>query len=123
MSRSEFERTLAWGARDSARRYQQRTQRERRGRQQEDRRRQQPQSSTWTPAASLPPFGGVIEGTDDVVSFKTGGPQGDRTLISDGDYTDDRDGFNNHHNDYGSRRESPGEYFAEDRGYYTGPFH
>lgn len=118
MGKSDFERTLAWGARDAERRYRQRTHRERRG-QQEDRRQPQ-QPSAWTPRGGMPPFVGVVEGTDEVVSFKAG-PRG--TLISDGDFSDDNTGFRDHHNHYGERSEAPGSYFAEDRGYYTGPYH
>lgn len=79
-------------------------------------------TSTWSPAGSQPPNVGTIAGTDHVVSFKTGGKQGDGTLIADGDYSDDRDGFDENHNHYGSRREGPG-YFSKDRGHYTGPDH
>jgi hypothetical protein len=121
LGKSYLERSLEWGARDSARRAKERARRERQERQREERQAQQ--RSAWTPAGSQPPDVGVIDGTDHIVSFKTGGPQGDRTIIADGDYSDDRDGFDMHHNDYGSRREAPGEYFAEDRGYYSGPYH
>jgi hypothetical protein len=84
-------------------------------------------SGGWEPRASEPPDAGVIEGTDDVVSFKTGGPTGDQTLIRDGDYSDDKDGFDGlpgdrHHNHYGSRQEDDG-WIDQDRGYYTGPDH
>ena len=76
-------------------------------------------NSRWTPPGSQLPDVGVVAGPDQVVSFKTGGPSGDDTLIADGDYSDDPDGFNgtpgdrghDHHGPWGSRR----------RGRYSGP--
>jgi hypothetical protein len=78
-------------------------------------------NSRWTPAGSQPPDVGVVAGTDHVVSFKTRDDQ-DRTIIADGDYSDDNKGFRRRHNDYGRKREGGG-YFSEDRGDYTGPDH
>jgi hypothetical protein len=77
--------------------------------------------STWTPAGSQNPDVGVVEGTDEAVSFKTGGPSGDETLIADGDYSDDNNGFagprgNRNHDHHGPTR-------STDRGKYTGPGH
>jgi hypothetical protein len=72
--------------------------------------RQRP--STWTPAASQPPQVGTIADTDDVVSFKTGGPNGDDTLIADGD---DNEGFDRGEHDH------YGQWGGTDRGYYSGP--
>jgi hypothetical protein len=66
---------------------------------------------------------GIIASSGQIVSFKEGGPTGDQTLISDGDYSKDRKGFDAKHNHYGSKQEAPGEFFAEDRGHYTGPDH
>jgi hypothetical protein len=87
--------------------------------------RQRLRVSTWEPRASEPPDVGIIAGTpgglDHMVSFKTGGPTGDQTLIANGDYSDDKDGFDEHHNHYGSKRE--GGWIDEDRGHYTGPDH
>jgi hypothetical protein len=77
--------------------------------------------STWDPRGSQPPDVGVIAATGQVVSFKTGGPTGDQTLIADGDYSDDKDGFDQNHNHYGSARE--GGWIDQDRGHYTGPDH
>lgn len=57
---------------------------------------------------------GTEGGHDNLVSFKTGGPSGAETLITDGDYHEDNDGFrtnHDHHGPTGSTR----------RGYYTGP--
>lgn len=78
--------------------------------------------STWTPRASQPPYAGVVDGTDDIVSFKTGGPTGKETLISDGDYHGDEDdsedmnkAFRGHHDHYGPSGNTT-------RGYYTGPY-
>lgn len=82
---------------------------------------QQQRQSTWEPRGSQPPDVGVIAGTNHVVSFKTGGPTGDQTLIADGDYSDDKEGFNQNHNHYGSARE--GGWIDQDRGHYTGPDH
>jgi hypothetical protein len=81
--------------------------------------------TTWTPARQEPPDVGVILGHDGVFSFKTGTPGGPRagdTLIADGDFSDDPEGFDAAHNHYGPRREGPG-FFAEDRGHYSGPDH
>jgi hypothetical protein len=83
--------------------------------------RQRQQQSKWEPRGSQPPDVGVIAGTDHVVSFKTGGPTGDQTLIADGDYSDDKDGFDQNHNHYGSAHE--GGWIDQDRGHYTGPDH
>lgn len=47
-------------------------------------------NSQWEPRSSQPPDVGVVESTDDVVSFKT---KGDHTLIADGDYSDNARGF------------------------------
>jgi hypothetical protein len=81
----------------------------------------------WEPSGSQPPDVGIVAGTDHVVSFKTGRKGTDNeehTLIADGDYSDDAEGFRKAHNHYGRRRERdrPG-YFSDDRGYYTGPDH
>lgn len=81
----------------------------------------QQKHSTWEPRGSQPPDVGIIAGTDQVVSFKTGGPTGDQTLIADGDYSDDKQGFDQNHNHYGSGRE--GGWIDQDRGHYTGPDH
>lgn len=87
--------------------------------------RLQQKRSRWTPAGSQPPFAGTVEGTqggyDNIVSFKTRDDQ-DRTLIADGDYRDDPEGFDENHNDYGRKREGGG-FFAKDDGHYTGPGH
>lgn len=83
--------------------------------------RQHQRHSSWEPRGSQPPDVGVISGTELVVSFKTGGATGDQTLIADGDYSDDREGFDERHNHYGSARE--GGWIDQDRGYYTGPEH
>jgi len=90
----------------------------------EEREQQQVNRSTWTPAGSQNPDAGVIEGTDHVVSFKTGGPNGDETLIADGDYSDDKAGFNGprgspSHDHYGSARE--GGWIDKVRGFFTDP--
>lgn len=77
--------------------------------------------STWEPRGSRPPDVGVIAATGQVVSFKTGGPTGDQTLVADGDYSDDNEGFRQNHNHYGSARE--GGWIDQDRGHYTGPDH
>lgn len=77
-------------------------------------RRRDEERSTWTPRAGEAPDVGVVEGTDDIVSFKTGGPSGKETLISDGDYSDDNDGFRTHHDHHGPARSTR-------RGRYTGP--
>jgi hypothetical protein len=76
----------------------------------------------WTPRGSQSPDVGVVADTDHVVSFKTKNDQ-DRTIIADGDFSDDNKGFRRRHNDYGEKREAPGEYFDVDRGHYTGPDH
>ena len=90
---------------------------------QRERREAERRERRWQPRGSQPPDVGVIAGTDDLVSFKTGTDGNDgHTLISDGDYSDDADGFDEHHNHYGQRREGPG-HFDKDRGYYTGPDH
>lgn len=52
LGRSSFERTLAWGARDKEREYQQRVRRERRDRQRQEQR----------PARSFPPDNGTVNG-------------------------------------------------------------
>jgi hypothetical protein len=77
--------------------------------------------SAWEPRGSQAPDVGVIAATGQVVSFKTGGPTGDQTLIADGDYSDDKEGFDQNHNHYGSARE--GGWIDQDRGHYTGPDH
>jgi hypothetical protein len=81
--------------------------------------------SRWTPVASRPPFAGIVDGTDGghdgLVSFKTGGPTDGETLITDGDYHENRKGFDAHHDHYGS-----GDGLNDngtERGYYTGPGH
>lgn len=89
------------------------------------RREESAQPSRWTPAGSQNPDVGVIEGTDHVVSFKTGGRNGDETLIADGDYSDNNEGFRGegaqkHHDHYGSARE--GGWIDEVRGFFTDPF-
>lgn len=74
----------------------------------------------WTPSRDEPPAVGFVDGHH-LASFKTGyGANAEHTLIADGDYSDDKDGFNNNHNHYGRRGEGDG-YFSKDRGYYTGP--
>lgn len=75
----------------------------------------------WEPAGSKPPDVGVVEGTDDVVSFKTGGPSGQDTIIADGDYSDDPKGFNGTRGDRGHDHHGP--WGSQDRGKYTGPGH
>ncbi|GAB3428475.1 hypothetical protein GCM10027569_71930 [Flindersiella endophytica] len=85
-----------------------------------------PGQSFWTPARPEPPEVGVILGHKGVFSFKVGVPGGPRdghTLIADGDFSDDPEGFNADHNHYGPDAGRPGEFFNEDRGYYTGPDH
>lgn len=73
--------------------------------------------SRWTPRSSEPPYVGVIDDTDHVVSFKT---KGDDVIIADGDYSEDNKGFSRNpdnskaHNHYGP-------WGAKDRGRYTGP--
>ncbi|MGH8542055.1 MAG: hypothetical protein ACREX3_00060 [Gammaproteobacteria bacterium] len=90
--------------------------------QQRGERRSQRQQSNWTPRASQPPDVGVIAGTDHVTSFKTGGRSGDETLIADGDYSDDPEGFNR--NDDGSKaHDHHGRSGSKSRGRYTGPGH
>jgi hypothetical protein len=102
----------------------------------EERARRDDQRSTWTPRGSEPPYVGIVEGTEggleNMVSFKTGGPTGDQTLIADGDFSDDAEGFkgprgNRNHNHYGSKAEKGPEdedrWIDEDRGKYTGPGH
>jgi hypothetical protein len=99
---------------------------------------QQEQRSTWEPRASQPPDVGIIDGTpgglEHMVSFKTGGPTGDQTLIADGDYSDDRKSFtgtsrDRGHNHYGSKAEAEPDWpeedkwIEEDRGKYSGPDH
>jgi len=82
--------------------------------------------SHWTPASSQNPDAGVIEGTDHVVSFKTGGPTGDQALIADGDYSEGDgtgakeafDAFNAGHDHYGSARE--GGWIDQVRGFFSG---
>jgi hypothetical protein len=85
------------------------------------RREESTQPSRWTPAGSRNPDVGVIEGTDHVVSFKTGGRTGDQTLIRDGDYStgeDARDEFDDEHDHYGSKAE--GGWIDEIRGFFSG---
>lgn len=84
------------------------------------------QGGGWTPTGSQNPDVGVIEGTDHVVSFKTGGPNGDETLIADGDYSkgdgtgakDARAAFNAGHDHYGSAQE--GGWIDQVRGFFSG---
>lgn len=64
--------------------------------------------SHWDPIGSAPPYVGVIAGTEHIASFRTGGPNGGHTLIADGDYSDDNDGFSGDsqapgYNHYGSK--------------------
>lgn len=95
-----------------------------------DKRQRPSKPSTWDPPGSRPPHVGTIAGTDHVVSFKTGGPTGDHTLIADGDYSDRPEAFDGKpgrrgHDHYGSKREKdeqdPDRWIDEDRGKYTGP--
>jgi hypothetical protein len=77
------------------------------------------------PADTEPPDVGVLEGTDHVVSFKTGGRNGNETLIADGDYSDNNEGFagkpgSRPHDHYGSKQE--GGWIDEVRGFFTDPF-
>jgi hypothetical protein len=84
--------------------------------------------SHWTPASSQNPDAGVIEGTDHVVSFKTGGRNGDETLIVDGDYSKgDGTGakeagkyFDDHHDHYGSKSKQEGGWIDQVRGLFSG---
>lgn|GEM_PF-3155989 len=78
------------------------------------RKKDEERRSTWTPRAAEAPDVGVVEGTDEAVSFKTGGPSGHETLITDGDYSDDNEGFRTHHDHHGPTR-------STHRGRYTGP--
>lgn len=79
------------------------------------------QQSTWTPAGSQPPDVGVVEDSDHIVSFKTGGPTGEETLIADGDFSDDNDAFG------GTRTAKGHDHYGPSgnttRGKYTGPGH
>lgn len=92
------------------------------GRDKQERRAARPQRpSRWTPRASDPPETGVVEGTDHIVSFKTGGPSGEETLIADGDLHEENGRFagkpgRRGHNHYGPTG-------SQDRGKYTGPDH
>lgn len=70
---------------------------------------------------SEPPFVGALDGADHIVSFKTGGPTGDQTLVADGNYSDDPKGVDLQHSHCGSKRE--GDWNDQDRGYYIGPDH
>lgn len=80
----------------------------------------------WTPAASQPPDGGIVEGTpgglDHIVSLKVNQqrPPYDDVLIADGDYTDDPEGFRTSH-DHSWFDPDTDERGYEDRGRYTGP--
>lgn len=78
------------------------------------------EASRWTPSASRPPDVGVVAGTGHVASFKTGGSTGDHTLITDGNYSDDNEGFKAAHNHYGSKAEGGG-YIDQDRGHLHRP--
>ncbi|GIH62862.1 hypothetical protein Msi02_36790 [Microbispora siamensis] len=75
--------------------------------------------SNWTPAGSQPPDVGTVAGTDHVASFKTGGPSGDDTLIADGDYSDDPEGFDGTLGNRGHDHHGP--WGSQGRGRYTGP--
>ncbi len=77
------------------------------------------QKGGWTPSGSKPPDVGVVDGTDHIVSFKTGGPNGDDTLIADGDYSDDPKGFTGKRGDRG--HDHHGRWGSQGRGKYTGP--
>lgn len=97
-----------------------------------DHERRQRQDDPWEPSRTEPPHVGVIAGTDQVVSFKTGGSTGDHTLIADGDFSDRPAAFDGEHGQrghshYGSKQEKgehdPDRWIDQDRGKYTGPDH
>jgi len=78
--------------------------------------------SRWTPRGSENPDVGILEGTDHVVSFKTGGPNGNETLIADGDYStgqEAKEEFRRGHDHYGSKAE--GGWIDKVRGFFTDP--
>ncbi|HUD11239.1 MAG TPA: hypothetical protein VMS08_02415 [Candidatus Saccharimonadia bacterium] len=69
--------------------------------------------SFWDPAGSKAPDPGWIADSDAVASIKTGtGSKEGETLITDGDHTDDKEYFDQHHDHYGSD-------FAAERGNFT----
>ena len=83
---------------------------------------QRNRQSNWDPAGSQAPDVGTVADTDHVVSFKTGGPSGEETLIADGDYSDDNKGFRR--NPDGSKaHDHYGPSGNTNRGKYTGPGH
>jgi hypothetical protein len=79
----------------------------------------------WTPAREEAPTVGFIrnegDGDDHLASFKKGyGNNDEHTLIADGNYSENREGFDENHDHHGRKREGGG-YFSENRGNYSGP--